>query len=167
MEKIMQPVNKNFSWPRFKALMKSDFLINKGTYVKLAATVIGCFIALAILISILAMNDINSFIKLNASTMSDLNLEGLIKSRRYSYSSILLTLCLWVVSIALTIFGSLTFSSLGSKKQRISTFMLPASLSAVCECRDQLVEQHPPPAPSPQVLIQALQYIPTTFQANH
>ena len=129
MEKIMQPVNKNFSWPRFKALMKSDFLINKGTYVKLAATVIGCFIALAILISILAMNDINSFIKLNASTMSDLNLEGLIKSRRYSYSSILLTLCLWVVSIALTIFGSLTFSSLGSKKQRISTFMLPASLS--------------------------------------
>ncbi|MDE5586472.1 MAG: hypothetical protein K2I92_09120 [Muribaculaceae bacterium] len=129
MEKNIQSDNKSFSLPRFQALMKSDFLINKGTYIKLAATVIGCFIALAILISIFAMNDINSFIKLKGSTMTDLNLESLIQSRRYSYSSILLTLCFWVISIALTIFGSLTFSSLSSKKQRISTFMLPASLS--------------------------------------
>ncbi|MDE6290486.1 MAG: hypothetical protein K2M16_03040, partial [Muribaculaceae bacterium] len=81
------------------------------------------------LISIFAMNDINSFIKLNGSTMSDSYLEGLIKSRRYSYSSILLMMCFWIISIAMTIFGSLTFSSLSSKKQRISTFMLPASLS--------------------------------------
>ncbi|MDE5849309.1 MAG: hypothetical protein K2H38_04130 [Muribaculaceae bacterium] len=109
--------------------MRSDFLVNKGTYIKLAATAIGCFIALAILISIIAMNDINSFFKLNESSFSKSALEGLIQSRRYSYSSILLTLCFWIVSIAMTVFGSLTFSSLSSKKRRISTFMLPASLS--------------------------------------
>lgn len=125
----MQSDNISFSWPRFQALMKSDFLINKGTYFKLAATAIGCFIALAIIISVLAMNDINSFIKLNESTLSNVYLEDLIKSRRYSYASMLLALCYWIVSIALTIFGSLTFSSLSSKKQRISTFTLPASLS--------------------------------------
>ena len=125
----MQTYNKSFSWPRFRALMKSDFLINKGTYFKLAATVIGCFIALAILISIFAMNDINSFIKLNDASMTYLQLDKLINSRRYSYSSMLLVMCFWIVSIALTVFGSLTFSSLSSKKQRISTLMLPASLS--------------------------------------
>ena len=125
----MQSDNLRFSWPRFQALMRSDFLVNKGTYIKLAATAIGCFIALAILISIIAMNDINSFFKLNESSFSKSALEGLIQSRRYSYSSILLTLCFWIVSIAMTVFGSLTFSSLSSKKRRISTFMLPASLS--------------------------------------
>ena len=129
METIITSNNNCFSWPRFRALMKSDFLINKGTYFKLAATVIGCFIALAILISIFAMNDINSFIKLNESSMVNLDFEGLIKSRRYSYSCSLLVMCFFIVSIAMTIFGSLTFSSLSSKKQRISTFMLPASLS--------------------------------------
>lgn len=125
----MQSDNLRFSWPRFQALMRSDFLVNKGTYIKLAATAIGCFIALAILISIIAMNDINSFFKLNESSFSKSALEGLIQSRRYSYSSILLTLCFWIVSIAMTVFGSLTFSSLSSKKRRITTFMLPASLS--------------------------------------
>ena len=129
METIIQSNNKGFSWTRFQALMKSDFLINKGTYFKLAATVIGFFIALAILISIFAMNDINSFIKYNSSSMNDSILEDMIQSRRYSYSSTLLVMCFWIVSIALTVFGSLTFSSLSTKKQRISTFMLPASLS--------------------------------------
>lgn len=125
----MQSDNMSFSWPRFKALMKSDFLINKGTYLKLGATAIGIFIALAILISIFAMNDINSFIKLNVSNFGSSSLEELVQSRRYSYSCSLLVISFWIVSIVYTVFGSLTFSSLSNKKQRISTFMFPASLS--------------------------------------
>ena len=49
-----------FSSERFSALMKSDFTVNKGNYLKHSIAVVGVFAALASLISINAVIDINS-----------------------------------------------------------------------------------------------------------
>ncbi|MDE5996609.1 MAG: hypothetical protein K2G77_00190, partial [Muribaculaceae bacterium] len=87
--------------------------------------VIGVFAALALLISISAIIDINSLKQL--SSLSEFSFEDTIRTKQQSYGSMFITISIWIFSIGLTILGSLTFHNLSSKKQRISAFMIPAS----------------------------------------
>ncbi len=123
MEKLES--NKTFSTERFSALLKSDLLINKGNYIKHAIAVVGVFAALASLISINAVIDINSLKQ--CADLTGRMLDGTISSRQLSYGSMYLAIAMWLLCIGLTVFGSLTFSNLSSKRKRISSLMVPAS----------------------------------------
>lgn len=112
-----------FSGSRFMTLMKSDFKINGGHYLKLAIAAIGCFVGLAVLVCIPAMKDLHGVSEYNPVSNS------FILGARSVYWSMLLIWGLCIMSLGVSVFGSLTFSSLGSKRGRISTFVLPASLS--------------------------------------
>lgn len=116
-----------FSSERFSSLLKSDFIVNKGNYIKYLIATIGVFIALASLISINAVIDINSlkhFTELTGRIMDDA-----VRAKQLSYGSMYIAISLWILCIGLTVFGSLTFSNFSSKKKRISSLMLPASRS--------------------------------------
>lgn len=119
METTNLKENKAFSWDRFVTLMKADYTVNKSNYIKFVIATCGFFIALAILISIIAIIDINSF--------KNSGFDGLIKSKQSSFGSAYLMISVWIFSIGMTIVGSLTFNNLSSKKRRISSFMIPAS----------------------------------------
>lgn len=127
METANKYSDKSFSMERLAILAKSDFIVNKGNYLKLVLSALGVFVAIAVLISINAISDINELKKF--TELTDVNSLGMIKARQISYSSMFLAFELWVFFIGLTVFGSLTFSSLSSKKQRIVTLMQPASLT--------------------------------------
>lgn len=110
-----------FSKERFYALLKSDLTVNKGNYIKLAIATLGVFAALAFMISINAVMDINS---LKESTgLAVRTIEGTIAS----YGSMYLLISLWISGIGLTVLGSLTFNNFSSKRKRISALMTPAS----------------------------------------
>ncbi len=115
------PLNENniFSWERFVTLMKADYVVNKSNYIKIIIAACGFFIALAILISIIAIIDINSF--------KHSGFDSIIKSKQDSFGSTYLVISIWIFNIGLTILGSLTFNNLSSKRKRISAFMIPAS----------------------------------------
>ncbi len=119
--------DKSFSFERFAMLAKSDFTINKGAYLKLALSALGVFVAIAVLISINAISDINEIKIIN--TVKGGTFDGALKASQESYSYMFLAIEFWVFCIGMTVLGSLTFNSLSSKKQRIVTFMQPASLA--------------------------------------
>lgn len=116
---------KAFSSERFTALLKADFTANKSNYIKLAIGAIGVFTAIALLISIFTVIDINSL--KHASDLTGRVLDVAIQSRQNTGGMTYFSLSLWVLSIGLTVLGSLTFSNLSSKRSRISAFMVPAS----------------------------------------
>lgn len=114
-------LNMTFSKERFYALLKSDLTVSKGNYIKLAIATLGVFAALAFMISINAVMDINS---LKESTgLAVRTIEGTIAS----YGSMYLLISLWISGIGLTVLGSLTFNNFSSKRKRISALMTPAS----------------------------------------
>lgn len=115
-------LNNTFSSERFGLLAKSDFLINKGNYIKFIIAVIGVFVAIAVLVSINAISSINEL------TDTSGNFGHEIELKKMTFSQIYLTISIWVISLGMTVLGSLTFCNLSSKKRRISTFMIPASL---------------------------------------
>lgn len=117
--------NKAFSSDRFMALVKADFSANKANYMKLAIGTVGVFAAIALLISIFTVMDINSL--KHASDMTGQTLDGAIQSRQNTGGMTYFTISMWVLSIGLTVLGSLTFSNLSSKRSRIASFMIPAS----------------------------------------
>lgn len=120
--------NRNaFSAERFSALLKSDFIVNKGNYIKHVIAVLGVFTALASLISINAVIDINSLKQ--GAILTGRIFDDTINARQLSYGSMYLALSMWILGIGLTIFGSLTFSNFSSKRKRISSLMIPASRS--------------------------------------
>lgn len=119
--------NKAFSPERFSVLLKSDFKINKGNYIKHTIAVVGVFLALASLISINAVIDINSL--KHMAHLTGRILDGTIRVKQLNYGSMYLALSMWLLCIGLTVFGSLTFSNLSSKRKRISSLMVPASRS--------------------------------------
>lgn len=123
--KTIESNNKALSSERFITLLKSDFIVNKGNYMKYVIAVIGVFVALASLISINAVIDINSLKHL--SELSGRMFDEAISSKQLSYGSMYLAISMWIVSIGLTVFGSLTFSNFSSKRKRISSLMIPAS----------------------------------------
>lgn len=116
-----------FSLERFFRLAKSDFIINKGTYLKLILATTGVFIALAVMISVNAVNYLNEMDMLSAMTERDFNTD--IDHQLAGYTQMYCWIGLWIVCLGMTIFGSLTFSNLSDKRHRISTLMLPSSTS--------------------------------------
>ncbi len=67
METIAFKDNKTFSIDRFVTLMKADLAVNKSNYLKLIIGGTGVFVALALLISVIAIIDINSLKQVTAS----------------------------------------------------------------------------------------------------
>lgn len=133
---------KGFSGSRFNMLLKSDWLINKGTYIKMIIVALGVFVAISLLVSIDAMDELNKIeVVKTEHTITDLSSGGIESSienfnqedlnidRRKIFMTPLLAIGFWLFCLGMTIFGSLTFSCLSSKRQRINTFMLPASIS--------------------------------------
>lgn len=125
MEKNIPDVSKSFSLARFKSLAKADFSLNKDFYLKLAISIIGCYIAGAILISIYAVPEINE-IKHRLDIPEDLIFRQ-ISRLRDSMLVIYLAFGVWMISIGLSVFGSLTFNNMSTRKKRISAIMMPAS----------------------------------------
>lgn len=125
METIAFKDNKTFSIDRFVTLMKADLAVNKSNYLKLIIGGTGVFVALALLISVIAIIDINSLKQVTASFPDVFQHKLSIKQQSYgaAYSSI----SVWIFSIGLTVLGSMTFSNLSSKKKRITALMIPAS----------------------------------------
>lgn len=117
--------NTAFSSDRFMALTKADFTANKSNYIKLAVGAVGVFSAIALLVSIFTVIDINSL--KHTASMTGKVLDNAIASRQNTGGMTCFTISLWVLSLGLTILGSLTFSNLNSKRSRISAFMIPAS----------------------------------------
>ena len=117
--------NTAFSSQRFKALMRADFTANKSNYLKLAIGTVGVFTAIALLISIFTVIDINSL--KHASSMTGRIFDGAIQSRQNTGGMTYLTISIWVICVLVTVLGSLTFSNLSSKRSRISALMTPAS----------------------------------------
>lgn len=123
--KTIESKNNSFSTERFVTLLKTDFIVNKSNYIKNVIAVLGVFAALASLISINAVININSLKHL--SELSESILDEVISTKQHSYGSMYLAISMWILSIGLTIFGSLTFSNFSSKRKRISSLMIPAS----------------------------------------
>lgn len=116
---------KSFSSDRFVALMKADLAVSKSNYIKFIIGGTGIFIAVALLVSILAIISING-VKNNAALIPEI-IEGAIKTHQQSYGAGYSAITTWIFCIGLTVLGSLTFSNLSSKKKRISSLMVPAS----------------------------------------
>ena len=116
---------KAFSTERFSTLLRSDLTVNKGNYIKIAIAALGVFAALAFLISINAVIDINSLKQV--TDLTGRNFENAISTKQTSYGTMYLAISIWLLCIGLTVLGSLTFSNFSSKKQRISALMIPAS----------------------------------------
>lgn len=130
METIEYNDNKAFSGRRFMTLLKSDFKVNGNHYMKLAFAAIGCFVAVSVLVCIMAINDINHTSNCISNTSHfEGSLEGPLDTLRATYGTALMFLCFAITSILLTVFGSLTFSNLANKRERITAFMIPASRS--------------------------------------
>lgn len=121
----MEKLNNKFSSKRFSDLMKAEFAVNKSNYIKLVIGVIGVFAAVALLISISAIIDINSLE--HVSHLTGRSFEEAVKFKQSSHSNAYFGLSIVILSVGLTIIGSLTFSNLASKRQRISALMIPAS----------------------------------------
>lgn len=119
--------NKDFSSDRFASLVKADFAVNKSNYLKMIIGGTGVFVAVALLVSILAFIDINSLKQM--SELTGRNIEEAIKIKQSTYGSTFTAISVWIFCIGLTVLGSLTFSNLSSKRKRISTLMIPASES--------------------------------------
>ncbi len=117
--------NKSFSSDRFTSLMKADLAVNKSNYIKLIIGGSGVFIAIALLVSILALLAING-VKNNIEMSPEIIKEA-IKYHQQSYGAAYTAISVWVFCIGLTVLGSLTFSNLSSKRKRISALMIPAS----------------------------------------
>lgn len=127
MDSLEYKSTKTFSGRRFMTLLKSDFKINGSHYLKLAFAAVGCFVVVSVLISIIAISDINNVISHNPQLLDSSLIEQLIDSKRYSFGVAIMVCCLIIGSTLLTVFGSLTFSNLANKRGRITAFMLPAS----------------------------------------
>lgn len=115
----------------FMQLLKSDFTLNGGNYLKIAIAILGCFLALDVIVSIFTISNINSstdgpaVINIYDNSVEKTH-HDIIRERGMVFIQMG---CLFIISIGLSIFGSLTFSSMSSKRKRISTLMLPASTS--------------------------------------
>lgn len=117
--------NQCFSFPRFMQLLKSDLRINKSKYIRTLIAILGCFFTIALLISIFAIDELSGNIERFVGTV---NYEDIIDSTVKSYVVSYQFTSLLIISVGLTVLGSMTFVSMNSKSGRISTLMLPASM---------------------------------------
>lgn len=121
METTSYSGNQTFSFVRFKQLLKSDISINKSKYLKIVLAVLGCFMTAAILITIFALDDIND--------LKERGLTRFIERSILDHQDYYQIFSFMLAAVGLTIAGSLTFSSMSSKKGRITTLMIPASMT--------------------------------------
>ncbi len=105
--------------------MKADLTVNKSNYIKLIIGGTGVFVAVALLVSVLALIAING-VKSNTELSATI-LEDAIRTHQQTYGAAYSAISVWIFSIGLTVLGSLTFSNLSSKRKRISSLMIPAS----------------------------------------
>lgn len=116
----------------FMQLLKSDFALNGGNYLKLAIAILGCFLALDVIICIFTIDELNTttdgiaIVSPYDGSSAYKTWHGTIKAHGMGFIQFG---CLVIISLGLTVLGSLTFSNMSSKRQRISTLMLPASIS--------------------------------------
>lgn len=112
--------SQTFSFSRFGQLLKSDLKINRRGYLKIVFTAIGCFLTVAILVSITAINAQHG--------LSDAAQAARSMSIQMQYVAYYQVASFFMLSLGLTILGSLTFISMNSKEGRIMTIMMPASM---------------------------------------
>lgn len=118
----MNQISTAFSFNRFRRLLAADWKINRGQYIRISAAAIGCYLAVAILVSVFAIQALNN--KMNAMiAIDDFSFMKVEYMGYYTLASFFIT-CL-----GLTILGSMTFISMNSRAGRISTIMLPASMT--------------------------------------
>lgn len=110
-----------FSATRFGKLAKYELIVRKSSYIKLAIAALGVFIAMAILVSMPAIANINEIKELGRDSYE-------LQSLQIAAWTTYMGVSMWMFCIGLTIVGSLTFSSMSSKKGRITTLMVPASI---------------------------------------
>lgn len=120
MNELISSESQTFSFYRFGQLLKSDLRIYRRSYLKIAFAAIGCFLTIAILVSIFAINEKHS--------LSDVALAARSMNIQVEYVSYYHLASFFMLSIGLTILGSLTFVSMNSKEGRIFTIMQPASM---------------------------------------
>ncbi|MCM1490891.1 MAG: hypothetical protein NC095_08720 [Muribaculum sp.] len=127
MNKIIISENPTFSFPRFWQLLKSDLRINQPKFIRITLSTIGCFLTVAILVSVFAINALDEMkisIPVGWSSTPE-SIATWIKMKYLGYYSMA---SFFIFSIGMTIYGSLTFVSMNSKNGRISTLMMPASM---------------------------------------
>lgn len=126
-------MNQTFDLTRFGTLLKSDCRLNKSSYLKLGLGIIAAFVFFAVLISFFAHNTISEISSEDYDAIQSINgfptPEFLVKEQVTKFSGFYAMASVFVASFALTILGSLTFTSLSDKKSRISTLMIPASMT--------------------------------------
>lgn len=126
MDKNKIRENSQFSAQRFKMLMKSDFAINKSHYLKYAICFIGVFLMFSVISSVTYYAMGKTFMSI--PSIPEMETDVVSFSNVQNCNIIYLLFSLWTICIGLTIFGSLTFSSMGSQKGRIAILMQPASM---------------------------------------
>lgn len=123
MKEIQKAESRIFSMTRFSQVLKSDLRINRPGYLKIVLATVGCFLTIAIMISIFAIKAKHlqqSVYYVNGIPVDVLHYIQVKYVGYYQMASFV------IVSVGLTIFGSLTFVSMNSKEGRISTIMMPA-----------------------------------------
>lgn len=117
----MNQISTAFSFNRFCRLLAADWKINRGQYIRISAAAIGCYLAVAILVSVFAIqalnNDLNKMVSIDSSFM------------KVEYMGYYTLASFFITCLGLTILGSMTFISMNSRAGRISTIMLPASMT--------------------------------------
>lgn len=124
MSEINFTENQTFSFPRFWQLLKSDMRIYKPKYLRIVIAAIGCFLSAAIIISIFA---VKAYQELEIDPINASYPDKTEELRLYVGYYYLISL--FILSVGMTILGSLTFSSMSSKSGRIATLMMPASMA--------------------------------------
>lgn len=120
MNELISSESQTFSFYRFSQLLKSDLRIYRSGYMKIVFAAIGCFLTVAILVSIFAINAKHN--------LSDVSLAARSISIQLEYVGYYQIASFFMLSLGLTILGSLTFISMNSKEGRIMTIMMPASM---------------------------------------
>lgn len=111
---------RTFEFSRYWQLLKSDLRLNSPKYIRIAIAGIGCFLTVAILVSVFAIKDINE--------LDRLSFVQSIPSSIHNHISYYYVASFFITAVGVTVLGSLTFVSMQSKSGRISTLMMPASM---------------------------------------
>lgn len=115
----------------FMQLLKSDFALRGGDYLKLALAILGCFLAVDVIVSIFTINRLNSVenqLYAHSYIVKGSKIDDSFGYIRANGMQIITFACILIISIGSTVIGSLTFSSMSDKRKRIATLMLPASI---------------------------------------
>ncbi len=86
METTTMKENKYFSSERFATLAKADLAVNKSNYLKMIIGGTGVFVAVSLLVSILALIDINSLKQM--SELAGMAVDEAIKIYQSTYGSL-------------------------------------------------------------------------------